>query len=272
MKDPRITNPPETLPVPKISRFRLALNKVWRKLSHDSDYKIHFVYLVPSDVTPLATMAIQGIAQRLQAWYRWQMNGKTFNLNTPVVDVWNSAHSQDWYSTNPASEDPRSWYWLNSLEDIYSFGGGWGQEFDDWIVWVDAPIGAGQYAGGTTAGGSGIAVLHQKDVHAALGIDPDWTYCREVGGAGHELGHTFGLPHPDGDPDFGRIIMGTGYTIYPDCILNQDEVDQLNANRFFSHRIKLPQPSGQCHFNDNRLPRPPRPRPQPHPRPHETIS
>jgi hypothetical protein len=233
--------------------------------------RVHCVYIVPSDKEDRASAEMANAFLHLQAWYRWQLAGKTFDLTDPIVQVCHSEHDSSWYST--FTEDPSAphseWYWANAQRDARDLAGARFYMPDDtWAVYLDAEPEPDQHAGGASVNGSGICVLTQSDIDALLGQHPTWTLCREIGGLGHEVGHTFGLPHPPAGQEFGRAIMGTGYMTYPDCILTDADKIHLNANQFFHYRPWRRQPEGLCHFIDTvQRPHPlPRPRPQPLPR------
>ena len=79
--------------------------------------------------------------------------------------------------------------------------------FDDpeniWIFYVDSENACGQVGG---AGGAGRAVMGRDDLDGLLFAKP-YNRCGEfynlpierwMGGLGHELGHTLGLPRPPG--------------------------------------------------------------------------
>lgn len=54
---------------------------------------------------------------------------------------------------------------------------------------------------------------------------------RWIGGARHELGHAFGLPHPTNENP--QVLIGTGYTIYLECILQHEDQEILAKSSFF---------------------------------------
>ena len=225
-------------------------------------HKVNFILLCPSDKIAFGLGAIMRCALHLQAWYQNQMGftkpppgstqvplGKTFTLAPGLARVYYRPHPASWYSTHDTGGDKAGWFWINTLQDLYdACGGGFGTPYDDWVVYVDADPAPGQYAGGTTSGGSGVCVMGAKDIASLRGIDPDWTLCRGIGGSGHEFGHTFGLPHPPPGPDFGRAIMGTGYMSYPNCVLLDSDKKTLNASAFFTLQKRKAPPGGICPF------------------------
>ena len=193
-------------------------------------------------------------------------NGKTFTLADGVVAVYQTDHAWDWYSTfDQGGVQPSERYWANAQLDARDYAGAEFYQWDKtWVIYLDAPTLPGQHAGGASTGLSGICVLTGKDTDALMGEDPQWTVCREIGGCTHEYLHTHNLPHPPPGPDFGRAVMGTGYGIYPDCVLLDADKQRLDVNPFFDERAKLPAPHNLCPF-DGRVVRPPRPRPTPRP-------
>lgn len=252
-------------PAPKAPFGKRAVNRLRRMLTPSNQHRVHFVYIVPSDKIEVGTAAITKLAGDLQEWYRWQMGGKTFTLCDPIVQVCRSMYPAEWFSTYNPGADWRWWYWYNALGQLSALaGGGFWQEFDDWVVYLDAEPAEGQGAGGTSAGGySGVAVLGARDLRALLGNDV-WTPCREIGGAGHEAGHSMGLPHPPpGDPNWPIAIMGVGYGIYSNCILTPADKEWLNSSPFFTPQNRR-QVSDICPFDSSQRPHPPR---RPHPTP-----
>jgi hypothetical protein len=223
---------------------------------------VRFVYLVPADrvAVPCYADAIEHAARHLRAWYQQEMgNGRTFSLASPVVDVVSTPHPASWYSTNP-NGGSTVWFWNNVLQDAFEVTNG---EFDDrryrWIYYIDADPACGQIGGGGT---NGVAVLPandlrgltgQKNVPACPNEPPDGGgVCRWIGGAGHEVGHALGLPHPigceDGNPDTPCIhnaLMWLGYLTYPDAVLLPEDRAILNQSDFFTVQQALPAP-GEC--------------------------
>ena len=73
------------------------------------------------------------------------------------------------------------------------------------------------------------------------GVEPFFPAGRYVGGAGHELGHGFGLQHPPGC-DAGlstcdsRALMWAGYAAYPNTYLRADDKQILLGSPYFEDR------------------------------------
>jgi len=190
---------------------------------------VRVVYLVPKDREPRKDYqaAIETCVLDLQTWYYGHLNGKTFRLNDPIVEVKRAPHDADWYDSNiPANRPEKTLYtWYNALEDAATR---FGAKADDpdyvWLIYIDAP-------GGTGAGVNGVAILPQHDLQGLIGKAPDKTPVRRwIGGAGHELGHGFGLPNP-GDL-YPTALMQGGYANYPACYLTAKDTEALDRSPF----------------------------------------
>lgn len=201
--------------------------------------RVNIIYLVPSDRHIIATDALELVGRNLQLWYADHMDThKTFTLNKPVVRVYRTSHPSSWYSNNPNPSNPNYqwlWFWNNvNLEARNLAGAGFNMPEDRWLIFVAAEPLPGQIAGGA----SGIAVLSEKYMRAAMAKDPDWTQCQAYGSVGHELGHAFILPHPP--TPWTNELMGVGYLLYPDAFLTAADQAKLNSSQFF--RIVEPLP------------------------------
>src|SRR3989454_12081344 len=170
-------------------------------------------------------------------------NGKTFALPKPVVEVVDTDHTAEWYSENPAGDDRALWFWFNATGDAFALTGA---QFDDpnyrWVFYIDADPGCGQ----ATGAAAGVALLPanglrgltgQPNIPPCSGDPPDTNgVCRWVGGLGHELGHTFALPHPVPCPggSLDGELMCLGYITYPGTFLSDQDKELLNASPFLS--------------------------------------
>jgi hypothetical protein len=98
--------------------------------------------------------------------------------------------------------------------------------------------GAGGWAGGREFGGAdgGWAILGDWCIDSIDGTVPEGAYWwsgrrLQVGAAAHELGHTFGLPHPDAyGGDFGATIMGAWWD-YPTVGFDEWGKNEIYANK-----------------------------------------
>ncbi|GAB3932763.1 zinc metalloprotease [Mucilaginibacter myungsuensis] len=190
---------------------------------------IRVIYLVPSDrkLNQAYTDAVGVSSSRLATWYKSALGGnKTFHLNTKITETIQSTHAAAWFNANNGNSgtDAQFYFYTNARNDVRAIlGSGYDESKYIYMVYVDA-------AGTTGAGAIGFTAMPENDLLGLTNQMPQ-PWARWVGGAGHEIGHAFGLPHPaNQDPN---ALMWTGYTLYPNCILNDSDKATLNANKFF---------------------------------------
>jgi hypothetical protein len=197
--------------------------------------KVHVVYAVPAGATwnQDDIAAIGGALASLQGWYLGQV-GKTFSY-TPTL-LCKLPYSASHYLVNT---------WNKLFTDIQPCANVTSSsKHADWVVYADVdhkchsagPIGEGE-AGLTFLGVEDLSGLIGGPV-SECGQSFDYPPTRYIGGLGHEMGHTFGLPHPPGC-DAGlpkcdtNALMWLGYVSYPDTYLRQDEITPLRKSPHF---------------------------------------
>jgi hypothetical protein len=186
-------------------------------------YTVQVYLLTPNDQTFNADYykAARSTILDLQAWYKTQMDGKTFQLNPVVVDTLTGSHSSSWYTADNgeiSNNSPSGFFnTKGNLKELL------GSKFDTtlyaYVVWVSVPFGEETIP-------RGIAVESSTNLDGLLGSGPNMY----KGAAGHALGHAFGLPEVTPNPDG---IMSNGWPHYPNCVLKPAEKDSLNASPFF---------------------------------------
>lgn len=239
--------------------------------------QIRLVYLVPSDKA-LRSDYISAIAEELlhlQEFYRTELgNGYTFSLRSPMVDVYRTPHASTWYSTNQSGPNSPHyiWFWENALVEGFNLSGGRTNDPNyRWLYYVDADVGCGQVIGGI----NGVAVMAANDMRGLVGeqnvpscsgeLPDNAGRFRWIGGVGHELAHSFNVPHPPGcggpGPFYGcsggtfaaNSLMWVGYAFYPNTYFLPENKSQLLGSGFFSNLVSVSgrvlRPGGRGIFN-----------------------
>jgi hypothetical protein len=112
------------------------------------------------------------------------------------------------------------------------------------VLYVDV-VHACNAPGRLGAGTKGLTMLPRQDMDGLIGaryfddcgVEYRLPVTRYIGGAGHELGHGFGLSHPPGC-DAGlttcdyNALMWAGYAAYPYTYLRGDERQILFSSPF----------------------------------------
>jgi hypothetical protein len=202
---------------------------------------VRIMYLVPQDREPQAhhRQAIQRAFLSLQTWYQEQLGGPVFSLYSLALDECRTPRTADHYLLDTYSKV------LADARRCAPVTSGASQPVA-WVVYADVLHGCNA-PGRLGVGSPGLTLLGRGDIQGLAGEPADGDCGREatfpigryIGGAGHELGHAFGLPHPPGC-DAGNAscdrnaLMWQGYSVYPNTYLRDDEKARLRGSPFFN--------------------------------------
>lgn len=159
---------------------------------------VRVFWLRPADV-PFDQKFPDGIGKAMveaQSYYKKEL-GKTFKLNTQIVETVVGEHPKSWYE-NTANGNDNYWYSVFNMRDELVRRFKLKQPDSRWMI-VGEISAEGPGAGG--GGSVGWVMLPEHDANGAAGIGA--TLNRWYGGMVHELGHAFGLPDSastDGTP------------------------------------------------------------------------
>jgi hypothetical protein len=196
------------------------------------------VYLVPrGDSAPLAGVRYHlGVLADVRRWYGQVLDGHTFVMEPLVVQV--SRHS----FAELAADSFQAW-WPLLQREFADYGWSWNRHAKFKLLFLTHRAGA--WAGSDSENGGidstadagrvdkgnwgGLAIIGDSSVGGVLaGVCPEVTqgkadstiatawWCSGStyrGTVAHELGHTFGLPHPDAFRPGFRCADSTAYTI-----------------------------------------------------------
>jgi hypothetical protein len=180
---------------------------------------VRVFWLRPSDV-PFDQKLPDGIGKVMleaQSYYKKEL-GKTFKLNTQIVETVVGERPKSWYENTPNGGD-NYWYSVFNMRDELVRRFQLKQPDSRWmIVGEISAEGPGAGGGGTV----GWVMLPEHDANGAAGIGA--TFNRWCGGMVHELGHAFGLPDAastDGTP------MSASLYEYPNTHFSQSQKSSI---------------------------------------------
>jgi hypothetical protein len=179
---------------------------------------VRVFWLKPTDVAydQAYPDGIGGVMVEAQSFYKQQL-GKTFTLNSPVVEAVDGQHDTNWYINNNCTPGGDRYACV-----IFNMQGELQQRFglnnpdSRWLMVAEVSAEeVGQSGGG---GQPGWVLLSGHDADGAAGKTepmPRW-----YGGMVHELGHAFGLP--DATSTDGTCMSASFYG-YPNCTFDQTQ-------------------------------------------------
>jgi hypothetical protein len=190
-------------------------------------YSVIAYLITPPDKTfnPDYYRAARATLIDLQGWYANQMgNNKTFKLNPVVLDTMTGLHNSSWFNSNNGDSLYNNSVAYGFYNTKYELKQLLGSKFDTvhnvYFAFVEA-----SFPDETVP--RGVAAEGLENLDGLASSYPDsWR-----GGAGHALGHAFGLTEVAVQNNDG--IMSAGFPKYPACVLKPWEKDSLNASPFF---------------------------------------
>jgi hypothetical protein len=209
-------------------------------------HKVIPIVFVPNDLTPnpLAVQFIDKQMQLIQRWYAEQLRGRTFDLE-PARIVMGTHPLSHYYGDCYPPRSSCGWgynLWGNIFADLPGLGYAWQSNHIHGVFLQNDGVGA-------PALGGGNQFLVGVDTDNVTLIEDCWypgcASSINKGGAAHELGHAFGLPHtvddPEGSPS--KSLMNYGFYGFPRATLvntsANPERDILNASPFFWNELHL---------------------------------
>lgn len=199
---------------------------------------------VASDEVQQEAAAIRSAMLEIQQFYADSLGGRTFRLNDLQVVQANGPKESYGISWNGGNIYTNGIDIVGNVEaavvaELHSRGFPTppAQNESGYSVLIFVK-GAGGWAGGREFphADGGWAILGDWCIDSLQGQVAEgeywWSGRRlQIGAAAHELGHTFGLPHPDAyGGEWSTTVMGHWWN-YPNLGFNPWEVDQLFANK-----------------------------------------
>jgi len=201
-------------------------------------HSVRVVYCVPTDreVQDDYRKAIESGIVNLQQFYYRNLNGKTFLLNSPIVEIYHPVNRAQWYTDHVPETAPNAEHRFYVFENLArEVGKTLGARRNDprytWIFYIDCPPGWG-------SGLQGMCVMCDADLLGLCGrSEEDRRISRWIGGVGHELGHALGLPHPPDGYDINSMMNPSGgLRGYPNTYFAEADRKKLLQNRFIAER------------------------------------
>ena len=107
-----------------------------------SEKKVRVIYLVSADREANAeyTRAVEMAIRDIQTWYARQLNGLTFRLHEPVVEILKSDKNASWFYGNPRKSQKDNWGYDNAFDEVKRLAGARHNDPDYvWVIYSDGP-------------------------------------------------------------------------------------------------------------------------------------
>jgi hypothetical protein len=178
------------------------------------DKSVRVIYTKPTDKSfnHQALKEITNAALIVHYWYYENLGDKTFRLNTPIVEMIEGEHTENWYINTSGNPWGYIWnWWENTRVEIKAKLG-----TNNWDMNYRIPIytHVSKPQGGSGAANYGYFVVDDKDIEGLLG-NTNEPVPRWWGGFAHELGHCFDCP----DHSVANCLMSAAMYRFPNCNL-----------------------------------------------------
>jgi hypothetical protein len=189
---------------------------------------VRVFWLKPTDVAydQRYPDGIAAVMRAAQSYYKQEL-GKTFTLNTTVVEVVNGEHDRNWYITTNCTGSDHYWCVVENMQAELLRRFSINNPDSRWLCVGEISAEETNQSGGGAS--PGWVILSGHDADGAAGINGPMN--RWYGGMVHELGHGFGLPDStstDGTP------MSASFYDYPNTHFSQAQKNAILAGPYGS--------------------------------------
>ena len=199
---------------------------------------VRVVYCVPTDreVRQDYRKAIEAGVIEMQQFYYRSLFGRTFLLNSPIVEIYHPTNEALWYTNHVPEANPNAEHRFYVSENLsreirQTLGARRNDPTYRWIFYIDCPPGWG-------SGAQGLCIMCDADLLGLSGRSKeDKRISRWIGGIGHEFGHALGLPHPpDGYDIHSMMDPSGGFRAYPNTYFAEADRKKLLKHLFIAER------------------------------------